>query len=72
MGWQGFLVESKAYMNHPDHWHEWNHASVLIDGWTNVNKRKAKIKFWWVFPRAWLCFHWFIFRDNCQAMSGRK
>jgi len=69
MSRKGFLVESKAYMNHPDHWHEQNHADVLVGGWTAASRQRAKVKFWLAFPRAWLRFHWFILRDSCYALA---
>ena len=71
MKWQGFLTESKSYMNHPDLWKEWNAQLYLSDGqpdldypgWTMEDRRKAALKFWLSFPRAWIRFHWAVVRD---------
>jgi len=71
MSWKGFLTESKSYMNHPDYWKEWNAQLYLADGqldpdypgWTMAGKRKAALKFWKAFPRAWIRFYWLVVRD---------
>ncbi len=61
--WRGFREESKAYMNHPDYWKEWNVAADWYpDGWTMAGKRWASLRFWVSYPRAWLRFHFFIMR----------
>lgn len=66
--WKGFVAESKSYMNHPDCWKGWNryfpHRHEL-GGWTDADARRAKLKFWRAFPRAWLCFYWATF---CYAL----
>lgn len=69
--WKGFLTESKLYMNHPDHWKEWTAQLYLSNGqpdtnypgWTMGDRRKAVLKFWARFPRAWIRFHWYAVRD---------
>lgn len=69
--WKGFLEESKSYMNHPDYWKEWRAQLYLANGepdpnypgWTMADKRKAKLKFWRKFPRAWIRFHLSAVRD---------
>lgn len=62
--WQGFVEESKRYMNHPSCWNEWDWKGVdYPDGWTTRDKRHAALKFWLAFPRAWVRFHWFALRD---------
>ena len=61
--WQGFVTESKKYMNHPDHWNEWNHERYKQRGWTTRDKWIAKLKFWLRFPRAWLRFRVFTLKD---------
>lgn len=68
MAWKGFLTESKLYMNHPDHWKEWNHHTVLEGGWTAEGKRIARLEFWKAFPKAWVKFHWHIIRDWIRAI----
>ena len=57
MPWQGFLKESKSYMNHPDHWKEWNAYPYKPDGWTAADRRRAKLRFWVHFPVAWVRFY---------------
>lgn len=61
--WRGFREESKAYMNHPDYWKEWDHISVFSGGWTMADRQRAKWRFWVGYPRAWLRFHFFTVRD---------
>jgi len=64
MAWEGFLIESKKFMNHPDYWNEWDiKADWYPNGWTLHDKRKAKLKFWWKFPKAFIKFHYYGFRD---------
>ena len=61
MSWEGFLVESKKYMNYPDYWNEWDvDADWYPDGWTMADKRRAALLFWLRYPRAWLRFHWSV------------
>ena len=61
--WQGFVTESKQYMNHPDCWQEHNWKGYTAGGWCMCEKRAAALKFWLAFPRAWLRFAWFTVRD---------
>ncbi len=68
--WQGFVTESKKYMNHPDYWKEWMDKRFMHPsdpdfqyGWTVADKRTAKLKFWLGFPKAWLKFQWFTLKD---------
>ena len=70
MAWQGFVTESKKYMNHPDYWFEWMDKRFMHPedhdfqyGWTMWDKRVTTLKFWLAFPRAWLRFQWFTLRD---------
>ena len=88
MTWRGFTKESKEYTNYPGlkkgEWAEWNAQLYLADGkpdlnyigWTNAQRRKAILKFWLQYPRAWLRFHWSIVRDEFKkvalAMGLRK
>ena len=67
--WQGFVEESKSYMNHPDYWPERNNKDYKLGGWTMRDKRIAALKFWLAFPRAWLRFQRFTFKDWVQARS---
>ena len=64
--WQGFVKESKSYMNHPDYWaaHRRRNEWYTLGGWKVWNKASiAALKFWLAFPRAWLRFQWFTLRD---------
>ncbi len=69
--WRGFVRESKSYMNHPDYWMEAKAQLYLADGtpdhnypgWTDKDRFDAILNFWRKFPRAWLRFHWLVFRD---------
>ena len=69
--WRGFVEESKSYMNHPDYWKEWKAQLYYEDGtpdpnypgWTDKDRFYATLDFWRKFPRAWLRFHWLVFRD---------
>lgn len=63
MVWQGFLIESKKYMNHPDYWPEWNVRKYDPEGWTMKDKRKAAFSFWCGFLRAALRFYFFTIRE---------
>ena len=67
MTWKGFLVESKSYMGYPNggsgRFAEWNHISIVENGWTEKERRAAELKFWKAFPRAWLRFYWLTIRD---------
>jgi len=56
MEWQGFIKESKKYMNHPDFWAE-NSSRTVAD------KREAAIKFWISFPIPCLRFYCYTLRD---------
>ncbi len=69
--WEGFLIESKKYMNHPDYWNEWDVAADWYpDGWTRADKRTASLRFWVGCPRAWLRFHWYVLRDAAFSFAG--
>ncbi len=65
--WQGFVTESKKYMNHPDYWPEWNCADYEPNGWTMGDKRIAALKFWLKFPKAWIKFQWLTVRDYIKT-----
>lgn len=71
--WQGFVIESKRYMNHPDYWPERNNSQYKVGGWTTRDKRIAALKFWLAFPQAWIRFQWLILWDwleNLMASIG--
>jgi len=61
--WQGFVIESKRYMNHPDFWKQWDWLPYKMSGWTETKRRKAILKFWLAFPRVWIRYHWYCLRD---------
>ena len=63
MVWQGFLTESKKYMNHPDYWKEWDMYPYKPDGWTQKDKCKSAFMFWAGFPGAFVRFYFYCFRD---------
>ncbi len=80
MTWRGFLTESKSYMNHPDHWKEWQvqlyysngDPDPYYPGWTEADRRKAIWKFWRQFPRAWIRFHWSVVCDKFKEVQKRR
>jgi L-rhamnose isomerase len=61
--WQGFITESKKFMNHPDYWPECNAHPYKPDGWTIASKRKAAFKFWIAFPKAAMKFYFYTACD---------
>jgi len=63
MEWQGFIKESKKYMNHPDYWTEYSSILYRENGWTVADKRKAAIKFWILFPIPCVKFYCYTLRD---------
>jgi len=75
MTWKGFLIESKSFMGYPSNdegrFAEWNKqlyfadgsADPLYPGWTEKERRAAKLKFWKAFPLAWGKFHLVWLRD---------
>lgn len=79
MSWRGFVKESKSYMNYPDNWTEWKAQLYLANGepdpdypgWTMKDKRTAKLKFWWKFPRAWFRFYGSWFYDYLKCIWRR-
>ncbi len=64
MGWEGFLIESKKYMNHPDYWKERNAYPYKSDGWTMGDKRRANLRFWFALPVAWLRFMYYTYAQE--------
>lgn len=71
--WQGFVTESKRFMNHPDYWHEWDAAAPYApSGWTQASKRRAAFKFWCAFPRAAVRFYWLCLRDFMKSFAEEK
>ena len=66
--WQGFITESKKYMNHPDFWRERDWQPYEPDGWTEAKRRQAILKFWLAFPRAWIRYHWYCLLDLLRAV----
>ncbi len=70
MRWQGFLTESKKYMNHPDYWKEWEWYDPVDcpTGWTMAGRQRAKLRFWVQFPLAWVKFHWYWAVDLCKQL----
>ncbi len=83
--WQGFLKESKSYMNYPTlhhgRWREWLMQLYLENGdpdldypgWTWAEMQKEKLEFWRKFPRAWFIFHWmwlcYEWRKLCNRIT---
>ena len=61
--WQGFVIESKKYMNHPDYWRECDAKPYNPNGYNMWDNRIASMKFWLAFPKAWLRFYWLTLRD---------
>lgn len=70
--WKGFLTESKFFMSYPGYYRNGNlyfagdyRPQVSCEDWAKMQPeiRKRKLKFWLVFPGAWLRFYWFTLRD---------
>ena len=70
MAWEGFLPESKKFMHHPDCWNEWDSKSDWHpNGWTMKDKHKAVRKFWLGFPKAFVKFCYYTFRDWLRQLG---
>ena len=71
MSWKGFLIESKSYMSYPNNksgrFAEWNHINVVAGGWTDKERRRAKLKFWKAFPCAWFRFYINLWGEMIKA-----
>jgi hypothetical protein len=75
MAWEGFLKESKKYMDYPcndrGRFAEWNAYPYAPNGWTDHERRLAKIKFWLGFPRASIRFWFFTARDFIRKIYNQ-
>lgn len=75
MTWEGFIKESKKYMDYPRHdqgrFAEWNAWPYAPDGWTDKERRSAKLKFWLGFPKASIRFWFFTARDSVRKIYNQ-
>uniref|UniRef100_A0A6M3IT55 Uncharacterized protein n=1 Tax=viral metagenome TaxID=1070528 RepID=A0A6M3IT55_9ZZZZ len=71
--WKGFLTESKFYMSYPGYYRNGliycpgdYKPSMSDEKWELLapKRRKKKIRFWLSFPKAFVRFYFFIFKDT--------